>query len=325
MLSVIIHDNSRVGKRRQYKSRGRGDPSEHAQPGEAGGLLAGRGLWIALLLPMALLLYRPTDRVNTILAPVLFLVPLVVFAAVANSPILMLPAIFGVLALLALALHPAGRSLFHFDRVERVNRGLAAVMVVAAIPLLVFAGDQVVRQLTAADDHALFVHFAGMAIAATYVVVMGALAVTRERDWEFAAWSAGLVAVVIGAASILFAVESSVGPVWGALSGCPNGSTTRLSVQAFHHANARRDEPDHPDGKREEVRAVPGTPVGKEDVSHEQRPRDHGEREQVPAGFQAGHVRPEERPQGERFVLSLSLRSPRCDNRNPFSDDTADL
>lgn len=175
-------------------------------------------LWIAVLIPMALLLYRPTDRVNTILAPVLFLVPLVVFAAVANSPILMLPAIFGVLALLALALHPAGRSLFHFDRVERVNRGLAAVMVVAAIPLLAFAGDQAVRQLTATDDHALFVHFGGMAIAATYVVVMGALAVTRERDWEFAAWSAGLVAVVIGAASILFPVESSVGPIWGTLA-----------------------------------------------------------------------------------------------------------
>lgn len=175
-------------------------------------------LWIALLAPMALLLYRPRSRVNTVLAPLVFLVPFVAITAQANSPILMLPVVFGTLSLVVFVLHPAGRDLFRFDRVERVNRALAGLLVVAAIPLLAYAGNQLALQFAVTDEHALFGHFGGMAIASVYVVLMGALAVVRRRDWRFAAYSAGLVAVVIGAASILFTVESSVGALWGTLS-----------------------------------------------------------------------------------------------------------
>lgn len=174
-------------------------------------------LWIALLLPMALALYRPVGRVNTVLAPLVFLVPIAAFAALADSPILMLPAIFGTLSLLALVLHPAGRDLLRFDRVERISRPLAGLLVVAAVPLLVYAGGQALQQLTVADEHAMFAHYGGMAVASVYVVLMGALAVLRERDWRFAAWTAGLVAALVGAASIAFGVESSVGPLWGGL------------------------------------------------------------------------------------------------------------
>lgn len=175
-------------------------------------------LWIALVAPLALLLYRPVGRVNTVLAPIAFLAPIAVFAFLADSPIVMLPVIFGALSLVVLALHPAGRSLLRFDRVERVDRALAALVVVAAIPLLVFAGDQVVRQLTLGDEHALFVHYGAMAIGSVYVVLMGSLAVLRQRDWRFAAWSAGLIAVVIGAASVVFDAASSVGMLWGSLA-----------------------------------------------------------------------------------------------------------
>lgn len=175
-------------------------------------------LWLALVVPLALLLYHPARRVNTVLAPILFLVPVAIFAALANSPILMLPLIFGVLGLVALALHPAGRDLLQFDRVEAPSRVLVGLLVVAAVPLLLYAGDQVVRQLTLADEHAMFVHYAGMAIASVYVLVMGVLAVVRERDWRFAAWSAGVVALILGVTSILFTVESSAGVLWGALA-----------------------------------------------------------------------------------------------------------
>lgn len=175
-------------------------------------------LWIALLAPMALLLYRPRSRVNTVLAPLVFLLPFVGIAAQANSPILMLPVVFGTLSLVVFALHPAGRDLFRFDRVEHVDRALAGLLVVAAIPLLAYAGNQMALQFAVTDEHSLFGHFGGMAIASVYVVLMGALAIVRRRDWRFAAYSAGLVAVVVGAASILFAVESSVGPLWGTLS-----------------------------------------------------------------------------------------------------------
>lgn len=172
-------------------------------------------LWLALVVPVALLLYRPVTRVNTVLAPVLFLVPVAVFAALAGSPILMLPLVFGTLGLVALVLHPAGRDLLRFDRVEDPSRLLGGLLVVAAVPLLVYAGDQVIRQLTLANDHVLFVHYAGMAVASGYVVVMGALAILRERDWRFAAWSAGLVALLVGATSILYTTESSAGLLWG--------------------------------------------------------------------------------------------------------------
>ena len=175
-------------------------------------------LWFALVIPVALLLYRPAKRVNTVLAPILFLVPVAILAALANSPILMLPLIFGTLGLVALVLHPAGRGLLRFDRVEDPSRLLGALFVVAAVPLLVYAGDQFVRQLTLADEHVMFVHYGGMAVASAYVVVMGALAILRERDWRFAAWSAGLVALVLGVTSILFTVESSAGLLWGALA-----------------------------------------------------------------------------------------------------------
>lgn len=174
-------------------------------------------LWIALLAPMALLLYRPLRRVNVALAPVVFLVPLAAFAVWADSPIAMLPLLFGGLSTLALLLHPAGRDLLRFDRVGRIDRPLAAVLVVGAVPLLAYAGGQVIAQVSVADEHALLVHYASMGTAAVYVVVMGALAVFRERDWRFAAWSAGLVAAVLGAASIGFPVASGVGTVGGAL------------------------------------------------------------------------------------------------------------
>lgn len=175
-------------------------------------------LWLALVVPLALLLYHPTDRVNTVLVPALFSVPVAVMAYLADSPIVMLGAIFGVVGLIALALHPAGRSVFTFDRVETLDRRLLGLYAVGAVAFVIYGVVELAKQFGTADDHTLFVHFGAMAIAATYVVVMGALAITRERDWEFAAWSAGLVAIVIGAASILFAVESSVGPVWGALA-----------------------------------------------------------------------------------------------------------
>ncbi|WP_152042922.1 hypothetical protein [Salinigranum salinum] len=175
-------------------------------------------LWLALLIPVATLLYRPKRRVTTVLAPLVFLAPLVVFALAADSPILMLPLIFGVLGLVLVALHPAGRSVLRLDRVERLNRLLAGLVVVAAVPLLVFAGDQILRQVTLADDHVLFVHYGAMAAGAVYIVLMAALATVRERDWRFAAWSAGAVAVLLGATSLAFTVESSAGPLWGALA-----------------------------------------------------------------------------------------------------------
>lgn len=175
-------------------------------------------IWLTLIIPVALMLYHPTDRVNAILAPVVFAVPWTILAVLADSPILMLGAIFGVLGLVALALHPAGRSLFTFDRVEAVDRRVAGLFAVGAIPLVVYGGLELSKQLGPVGDHALFVHYGTMALAAFYVILMGTLAVFRKRDWRFAAWSAGLTAGYLGVLSLAYpAIESSVGLIGGIL------------------------------------------------------------------------------------------------------------
>lgn len=174
-------------------------------------------LWVVLVVPMALALYRPDDRVNAALAPVLFLAPVTVFAAIVASPILGVPALFGALGLLALLLHPGGRDVLRFDRVRKVPLSLAALLAAATVPLVVYAGFQAANQFTVPDEHTLLAHYGAMGVAVGYVLVMGVFAISRRRDWRFAAWSAGAVAVLLGAASVRFDVASSLGPVWGGL------------------------------------------------------------------------------------------------------------
>jgi hypothetical protein len=171
-------------------------------------------LWLAFLVPMALLLYRPKARVNTVQVP-LVAIPIAVMAFLAGSELL--PG-FATVSVLAVALHPAGRSALRFDRVETVDRRLAAVFAVGAVPLLVYGILEVGAQVSTADEHTLFVHYGAMGIAAFVTIAMGALAVLRQRDWRFAAWNAGPVAAAAGIFSIGFPdVASSLGVVGGAL------------------------------------------------------------------------------------------------------------
>lgn len=175
-------------------------------------------LWLAFVVPAVLLLYHPTARVNTILAPVVTAVILAAFAFLANSFLLTGFAIGSVVALAALALHPAGRSLVRFDRVDSVDWRLVGLFALGGVSLLVYAGLELVKQLGPVDEHVLFVHFGAMAIAAFLVVLMGALAVFRQRDWRFAAWFAGVLAAFIGLVSIAYpSMPSSLGIVGGIL------------------------------------------------------------------------------------------------------------
>lgn len=175
-------------------------------------------LWIVLLIPLAVLLYHPTKRVNTVLAPVALALPVAVMAYVAGSPLFTGFAISSVLAVALIALHPAGRSLLRLDRVESIDRRLAALYAVAAVPLVVYGALELLKQFGPVDEHALFVHYGAMTIAAGFIVLMGALAVVRQRDWQYAAWGAGLVAAFMGLVSLVYpTIESSLGVLGGAL------------------------------------------------------------------------------------------------------------
>jgi hypothetical protein len=57
-----------------------------------------------------------------------------------------------------------------------------------------------------------------MAIAAFLVVFLGALALFRLRDWRFATWMAGVMAVFLGLVSVVFPGNpSSLGVIRGVL------------------------------------------------------------------------------------------------------------
>lgn len=175
-------------------------------------------VWLAFAVPLALLLYRPTKRVNTLLAPLLFAVSTAIMAFLAESFLFMGFATMSALAIVALLLHPAGRSLGGFDRVESVDRRVAGLFAIGAIPLLLYAALELAKQVGPVDEHVVFVHYGAMTNAALLVVLMGALAVVRRRDWRFAAWSAGLIAAFVGLASIAYpASPSSLGLIGGGL------------------------------------------------------------------------------------------------------------
>lgn len=175
-------------------------------------------IWLVLIVPLALLLYHPSGRVNTVLAPLIILIPHAVLAYLSDSFLFMPFVVMSALALLIFAFHPAGRSLVRFDRIASIDWRPAAVYVIGVVPLLVYAGFEITKQLGPVDEHVVFVHYGGMAIGVFFIAVMGALAIIRTRDWRFAGLSTGLVAAFIGLVSIGYpAGESSLGLIGGAL------------------------------------------------------------------------------------------------------------
>lgn len=174
-------------------------------------------VWMGLL-GLFVQFYRAPDRVNAILAMPLFMILAAIIGFAAGTELAMMGVIFGAVSLLALVLHPAGRSLLSFDRAPSPTRLLLGLYAVGALAMVVLGGLELVKQFTVADEHAIIQHYGNMALAALYVVVFGGLAVFRARDWRFAAWSAGFVALYIGASSAVFpSAESSLGLFGGVL------------------------------------------------------------------------------------------------------------
>lgn len=145
----------------------------------------------------------------------------------------------GVPTALAALLHPAGRDLLGGFSVDRVNRVTIALLVIAAVPLLAFAGTQVGLQTGAieqAHDHAggghaeevhqqhiEFGHFTFTAAVIFTIIGVGLLASLQLSGWWTAAWVAGAMSVVYGLASVA-APEAASNPgllwsvamiVWG--------------------------------------------------------------------------------------------------------------
>lgn len=118
-------------------------------------------------------------------------------------------------ALVATMLHPAGRDFFRSFKVERANRGMLALVIVAAVPLLVLAATNIGLQGTVTDSHAGLGHYGFMAAFGFTVIGVGLVASLRPDGWRLTAWVAGLLPAMLGVTSMMYPeATSSLGLVW---------------------------------------------------------------------------------------------------------------
>lgn len=111
--------------------------------------------------------------------------------------------------LMTTALHPAGGALLRAFRISRVTWPLLGLVVLAALPPLPFAATNIGLQATVNDEHAAAGHYGFMAAFAFTVIGLGLLASLRPRGWRLTGWVAGLLPVLLGAASLIYPDASS--------------------------------------------------------------------------------------------------------------------
>jgi hypothetical protein len=143
-------------------------------------------IWTGLL-GMALQFYRPAERVNAILLmPFGFLLSATIGLATGTVFATVTLALAAV-SLVPLVPHPAGRSVLRFDRVASPDRLLIGLYAVGAVFLVVYSGQELMKQFTLTGEDALRGHYGDLAIATFSMVVWGGFVVFRRRDWRFAA------------------------------------------------------------------------------------------------------------------------------------------
>lgn len=124
--------------------------------------------------------------------------------------------LYGIIAVVLLALHPKRGRLFAFGTPSRT---LTAMALIASVPLVSTAVLQIGMQQSDADPvHGGAGHFALMASLAVALTVLAALAALRTEGWRVILWSAGLGVTAIGLVSIAFPSEASSAGVIGGLA-----------------------------------------------------------------------------------------------------------
>jgi len=124
----------------------------------------------------------------------------------------------GAAALLALGLHPAGREFFSSFSLSRVDRSMFLLVLVAAVPLLVFAASNIGLQGSTVDEHAAAGHYGFMAAFSFTVVGLGVLASIRPNGWRLTSWVAGLLPSLLGIVSLVYPVSSRLSLTWAVVA-----------------------------------------------------------------------------------------------------------
>ena len=112
-------------------------------------------------------------------------------------------------------LHPSGRSFFRSFRVSAISWPMLGTVAVAAVPLLAFASTSIRLQRDVSDLHTFMGHHGFMAALAYTIIGVGVLASLRPVGWRLTAWTAALLAAVLGTTSLLYPdAASSLASGW---------------------------------------------------------------------------------------------------------------
>lgn len=173
-------------------------------------------LW-TVVLGLLVQLYEPKGQVAGVQQAVL--VNIVITGANLLTGFIFPPALLlGGLLLVAFALHPAGRDILRVRTAGSISPVLVGLVVLAGIPIAVYAADQYALQASG-DVHAQLDHYADMVTYSLLALLLGLLASVKPVGWRVSLWSAAGLVGVLGATSILHpALASSVGLVWGGLA-----------------------------------------------------------------------------------------------------------
>lgn len=105
----------------------------------------------------------------------------------------------------------------------RVSRSLAALVALAALPLVIYAlGQADLQRIDASSEHAEFNHWVETSFYAIAVLLLGLMAALRPIAYRLTAWCAGLGLTILGGASLAlgdYASALSSPWAWSALFG----------------------------------------------------------------------------------------------------------
>lgn len=175
-------------------------------------------LW-SVLIGILAQLHRPEHKVGALQQSALVLLAIFLGRALGGD---FTPPLVIFLTLIAIAgvLHPARDDLLR-PRASGVTPWTIGLVLVAAaaVPLLLFASEQIMLQRIGGGEHAVLGHWGTVAGLAVAILALGTLASLRPTGWWIPAWSAGGLAAVYGLASVLFPAQaSSAGMTWGLLA-----------------------------------------------------------------------------------------------------------
>lgn len=163
-------------------------------------------------------LSRPERRVGSAWTYlILGFVTLTIALTMAELPPEAVPILIGVLifSVIAFVVHPAPVRA-KFATVARPSRVLGLLLIVAAVPLILFALDNFALQAASGpgDEHWEFGHWTFMGIYPIVTLLIGAVAASKVSGWRLPGWIAGAMVALHGLGSLVLPGASALGTVW---------------------------------------------------------------------------------------------------------------